>query len=62
MFIYLPSNKTNIFYENITPVNIFRVLFNNYFGTDLEILEDRSFFSKDGYYDLIDVTDILRNT
>ena len=31
MFIYLPSNKTNIFYENITPVNIFRVLFNNYF-------------------------------
>ena len=61
MFIYLP-NEINIFYENMTPVNIFRVLFNNYFGTDLEILEDRSFFSKDGYYDLIDVTDILRNT
>ena len=61
MFVYLPSNKTDIFYEDMTLVNVFRVLFNYYFETDFEILDDKIFFSRDGSYDFIDVTDILRN-
>ena len=62
MFIYLPSNETDIFYEEITPVNVFRVLFNHYFETDFEILEDKIFFSRDGSYNFKDVTNIIRNT
>tara|TARA_B100000745_G_scaffold245314_1_gene167448 strand:- start:109 stop:951 length:843 start_codon:yes stop_codon:yes gene_type:complete len=61
MFVYLPSNKTDIFYEDMTLVNVFPVLFNYYFETDFEILDDKIFFSRDGSYDFIDVTDILRN-
>ena len=62
MFVYLPDDTADIFYEDMTPVNMFRILFNHYFGTELEILEDRSFFTKDQYYNFIDITDILRNT
>ena len=62
MFVYLPSNETGVFYEGITQVNVFRVLFNHYFETDFEILEDRMFFSKDTSYDFKDVTDMLRDT
>ena len=62
MFIYLPSNETDIFYEGMTSVNVFRVLFNYYFETDFEILEDRIFFSRDGSYDFKDVTDLVRST
>jgi len=61
MFVYLPSNKTDICYEDMTLVNVFRVLFNYYFEPDFEILDDKIFFSRDGSYDFIDVTDILRN-
>ena len=32
-------------YDAITPVNTFRVIFNQYFGADLELLDDRSYFS-----------------
>lgn len=33
------------FYADITPVNSFRLVFNACFGTDLELLEDRSYWS-----------------
>ena len=62
MFVYLPDNAIDIFYEDMTSVNIFRVLFNHYFETEMEILEDRSFFSKDEYYNFKDVTKMLRTT
>src|SRR5215207_8914288 len=32
-------------YPKITPVNTFRVIFNTYFGQDLELLEDKSLYS-----------------
>ena len=60
-FIFLPNNTTNIFSESSTPVNTFRILFNHYFETDFEILEDKSFTSKDKSYDLKDVTHIVIN-
>ena len=58
-FIFLPKNAINIFSESITPVNTFPILFNHYFKTDFEILEDKIYFAKDGSYDLKDVTNII---
>lgn len=60
-FIFLPDVTENIFSESITPINIFRILYNYYFETDFEILEDRIYFAKNDSYDLLDVTDMLKN-
>jgi hypothetical protein len=44
--IYLPNvNSHDLFYEQITPVNTFRVIFNHYFDTDYPLLDDQAFFS-----------------
>lgn len=42
---YLPNRDRVQLYDSITPVNTFRVIFNRYFGTDLELLEDESYSS-----------------
>jgi len=42
---YLLPGISNILYDSITPVNTYRIIFNNYFGTDYDLLEDRSYFS-----------------
>ncbi|OGI01379.1 MAG: hypothetical protein A2Y25_02680 [Candidatus Melainabacteria bacterium GWF2_37_15] len=60
---YFPGEKnTRGLYETITPVNSFKVLFNNYFNTGLELYEDKNYF---GFYEctfgLPDVTDKLKN-
>lgn len=49
-------------HPEISPVNTFRVLFNAYFGADLEVLPDRSwaFVDSSHPYDLFEVTDVLR--
>ena len=60
-FIYLPEKTTNIFSESSTPVNTFRILFNHYFKTNFEILDDKVYFAPDENYDLEDVTDRLTN-
>lgn len=39
---HLPGKGNELLYETISPVNSFRVIFNLYFGTDYELLEDRS--------------------
>ena len=31
----------NVSFEDITPVNNFRLIFNTYFGTNFEILENK---------------------
>jgi hypothetical protein len=38
------------FYETMTPVNVFRILFDAYFNTNLGLLPDRSYFSAQGQY------------
>jgi len=38
---YLPGKDNELLYETISPINTFRVIFNLYFGTDYELLEDR---------------------
>ena len=42
---YLPDGGAEALYAGITPVNTFRLVFNRYLGTDLELLEDRSYYA-----------------
>jgi hypothetical protein len=57
---YLPGDGNQYLYDSITPVNTFRVIFNAYFDTAYELLEDRSYFCRiKRPYDFIDVTDTL---
>ena len=62
---YLPNLNNSGAYSEITPVNIFRNIFNDYFGTELEILEDKAYFvnmkSNENYMDQIDVTKIINS-
>jgi hypothetical protein len=57
--IYLPDAAYEHLYEDITPVNTFRLLLKQYLGADLALLDDRcfySFYSKP--YAFTDVTDL----
>lgn len=41
--LYLPGKERAFLYETISPVNTFRLIFNLYFGTHYELLEDKSY-------------------
>ncbi len=42
--VLLPGHQTDgTLYASMSPVNTFRVIFNTYFGTELSLLEDRSY-------------------
>jgi hypothetical protein len=58
---YLPNFDYDHLYASISPVNSFRVIFNYYFGTEYELLEDRSYLSEGSNlpYNFVDATDIL---
>ena len=55
---YLPEGSENL-YETITPVNTFRIIFNQYFNQRYELLEDISYFSE---YDVPYNYQIIPNT
>jgi hypothetical protein len=42
---YLPGGGEKLLYPGITPVNTFRVIFKYYFGADIELLPDASYYS-----------------
>jgi len=44
--LFLPDHGDKWLYNSLTPVNTFRVIFNYYFKTRYNILEDRIYFSK----------------
>jgi hypothetical protein len=46
---YLPGAGDELLYENITPINTFRLIFNQYFDSHYERLEDTSNFSSYQY-------------
>jgi len=53
---YLPGDGRSQLYASITPVNSFRLIFDFYFGTNLGLLEDKSYFSNHGHpYEFIEV-------
>ncbi len=41
--VYFPGGDYSALYPSITPVNTFRVVFNQFFGTDYPLLPDRSY-------------------
>ena len=41
--MYFPNSGGEVFYPHISLVNTFRLVFNEYFGTDFPLLEDRSY-------------------
>jgi hypothetical protein len=54
----LPGGGREKLYPEITPVNTFRVIFNHYFGAELQLLEDKCYYSTwENPYELIDVTE-----
>ena len=55
---YLPGYDGPAIAPDITPVNTFRLILDHYFGTDLGIIEERSFYPEDYFsYDFTEVTD-----
>jgi membrane-associated phospholipid phosphatase len=40
---YFPDKNYTDLYQDITPINSFRIIFNKYFGTELPILEDKNY-------------------
>ena len=61
-YYYFPDNK-KIIYDGITPVNSFRIIFQNYFESNLELLPDQNFYidEKINQYELIEITNELLN-
>ena len=43
MAVYLPGGHINSFYSSISNVNVFRTIFNDYFGGKYEMLPDESY-------------------
>lgn len=57
----LPGYDHSNLPDSITPVNTFRIIFNQYFGTEHELLPDRSYFSPQrNDFDFIDVSEYLK--
>jgi hypothetical protein len=47
---YLPGKQPDVIPNDLTPVNLFRIIFNEYFATDLPLLENSSYYFKDTVY------------
>ena len=57
---YLPGIEKNSLEDVITPVNTFRIIFNSYFDTDYDLLENKMYLIDDyGPEYFVDVTDVL---
>ncbi|MFY0644763.1 MAG: hypothetical protein JXR19_09890 [Bacteroidia bacterium] len=57
---YFPEKKYSSLYPSISPVNTFRVVFNQYFNKNYKLLPDSSFYSTwKHHYDFVNVTDSL---
>lgn len=53
---YLPGvNTEKVLYPSISPVNTFRVVLNSYFGQDLPLLEDISYYAPDKNRDAMEM-------
>ena len=61
---YFP-NATDSLYDTITPVNSFRVIFNEYFNADFELLDDKNIwinpYNPERQFYTKDVTEIVLN-
>jgi hypothetical protein len=55
---YLPGDHMDVLYPSITPVNTFRMIFNEYFEIDMGLLPDLNYYSD--FHDPYNFTDITR--
>jgi hypothetical protein len=59
---YFPDKSYEEIYDEMTPVNTFRIIFNKIFETELEILDDRMYFQfKDNKGIFSNITEIVRS-
>jgi len=59
---YFPELDSEVIYDGITPVNSFRLIFNNYLNGNYELLEDKIYFSTyQNMFNFTDVTTIVRS-
>ena len=59
---YLPDAGNDYLYQDISPVNSFRIIFNKYFGKDYKMLKDKHYLTNYRYsHQFIDVTNRLKN-
>lgn len=59
---YLPEGNTDLLYSDISPINTFRLVLQEYFGKEYELLEDKSLFSShDDAYSFYEVQNPLSN-
>ena len=57
---YFPNEKYDLLYDDITPVNSFRVVFDSQFQTNYGMMEDKIFFSTyEKPYALIELNDLV---
>lgn len=57
---YFPDRNYEDLYRGISPVNSFRIVFDQYFGLPYDILDDKSYYSTSEYLDdFIEVTNLL---
>jgi hypothetical protein len=54
---YFPNGGASVLYPTITPVNSFRLVFDTYFGQNLPILPDKSYYSP--YEDMFNFKEVL---
>lgn len=55
---YLPAGGSDALYPSITPVNSFRLILDTYFGSDLGLLPDKSYYAdRVRLYDLVELPD-----
>ncbi|MBK0404374.1 sulfatase-like hydrolase/transferase [Adhaeribacter sp. BT258] len=58
---YFPDQDTSNLYQEISPVNIFRVVLNKYFNSNLPLLPDKSYYSPENEpYKFTDVTQAVK--
>jgi hypothetical protein len=58
---YLPSNGRENLYDDITPINTFKLIFNHYFGSDIELWEDESYYATWSHpYQYTKITDEIK--
>jgi hypothetical protein len=58
--MYLPGKHDLGLYPQITPVNLFRVVLNDYFNAKLPMLPDKSYYSFPEQFPLRDVTAVVK--
>jgi hypothetical protein len=60
--IYFPDQNYELVEKTSTAINIFRIIFNQFFNADYDLLEDKTFSSNTGeWYNLDDTTHITIN-